>query len=325
MPTDIATRALVVTLKAPSGGAKTTAEISALTGLAVRTINSIYARAIHRGFEPNETPLRLINEWLEDAPRSGRPTKRTEETKDLIIAKVSRDRYGREKSAADIAGELSLVGIDISKSTVTSLLKEAGYRKTKPTRKPGLTTKMRKERLEWCLAHQDWTLEDWKAVIWSDETSVILLHRRGGYRIWRKAEERVTRSCIRERWKGSSEFMFWAAFSYDKKGPCHCWRPETAKEKKEAEAALTAINEALEPVMKTQWEITNGIRRLGLRNLPGKKPDWKWNKETGKLVREGKKRRHRLVAISADYFASKITSFCKGIYEGKAKYCCSGR
>ena len=25
--------------------------------------------------------------------------------------------------------------------------------------------------------------------------------------------------------------MFWGCFSYDKKGPCHCWTPETNKEK----------------------------------------------------------------------------------------------
>lgn len=181
--TDIAMRALVVTLKSPAGGGKTTAEIHGITGLPIRTINSIYAKAIKRGFEPNEVPLHLINEYLEDAPRSGRPTKQTAEAKDLVIAQVSRDRFGREKTAADIAGELSLQGLEISTSTIIRILKAAGYKKTKPTRKPGLTAQMRKERLEWCLAHKDWTLEDWKAVIWSDETSVILLHRRGGYRI----------------------------------------------------------------------------------------------------------------------------------------------
>ncbi|KAJ0128361.1 Uncharacterized protein HZ326_28544 [Fusarium oxysporum f. sp. albedinis] len=69
MPTDIAPRALVVTLKALSGGGKTTAEIHDLTGISIRTINQIYARAI-RGFEPNERQLRLVNKWLEDAPRS---------------------------------------------------------------------------------------------------------------------------------------------------------------------------------------------------------------------------------------------------------------
>ncbi|KAJ0130726.1 Uncharacterized protein HZ326_26184 [Fusarium oxysporum f. sp. albedinis] len=286
--TDIATRALVVTLKAPNGGAKTTAQIHLITGLPERTINQIYSRAIDRGFEPNESPLRLINAWLEDAPRSGRPPKRTDENRDLIIAKVSTDRFGREKTLADISGELSSQGIEISAATIARILKSAGYKKTKPTRKPGLTVAMKKERLEWCIAHKDWSLEDWKAVIWSDETSVVLLHRRGGYRIWRLPEERFLRSCIRERWKGSSEFMFWGCFSYDKKGPFHCWSPETSKEKKEAEEAIQAMNAELEPVMKEKWELENGMRRLGLRNLPGKKPEWSWKKATGKLMREGK-------------------------------------
>jgi len=60
--------------------------------------------------------------------------------------------------------------------TVWRILRKAGLRKTKPTRKPGLTIKMRKARLAFALRHKDWTLEDWKNVIWLDETSVVLLH-----------------------------------------------------------------------------------------------------------------------------------------------------
>ena len=52
---------------------------------------------------------------------------------------------------------------------------KAGFHKTKPTRKPGLTNKMKMERLKWCLDHKDWTLEDWENVIWTDETAVVLL------------------------------------------------------------------------------------------------------------------------------------------------------
>ncbi|KAH6873658.1 hypothetical protein B0T10DRAFT_499738 [Thelonectria olida] len=49
---DIATRALVITLKAPAGEGKTTTEVQAMTGIPIRTINSIYRRAIQRGFNP---------------------------------------------------------------------------------------------------------------------------------------------------------------------------------------------------------------------------------------------------------------------------------
>ncbi|KFY41167.1 hypothetical protein V494_03175 [Pseudogymnoascus sp. VKM F-4513 (FW-928)] len=283
--TDIATRALIVTLKSPIGG-KTTAEVAEKTGFSTRQINRIYARAIERGFDPNHIPLVIRDEWLQDAPRSGRPVKQTVDARKEIIAKVRTDRYGREKACADIAGELSLQGVDISATTIWRVLKKAGFRKTKPTRKPGLTKKMRAERLQWCRDHQHFTLEDWKNIIWSDETSVVLNHRRGGYRIWRTVDEAFVRSCIRERWKGYSEFMFWGCFTYDKKGPCHCWIPETKQEKREAEIEIAMMNEELEPILREEWELANGMRRMSLRNLPGTKPQWRWNQKNGKLSRQ---------------------------------------
>ena len=82
--------------------------------------------------------------------------------------------------------------------------------------------------------------------------------------------------------------MFWGCFSYDYKGPCYCWKAETAQEKKVANQALEKMNEELEPLMKEKWELENGLRRLGLRNLPGNKPEWKFTKKTGKVTRTGK-------------------------------------
>lgn len=285
---DIATRALIITLKSPYGG-KTSVEIAEKTGISVRQINRTYARAIERGFDPNRLPLVIKDAWLQDAPRSGRPTKQTESTKQQVIDKVRRDRYGREKSCADIAGELSQQGINCSAITVWRILKSLGMKKTKPTRKPGLTDDMQAQRLKWCLDHRHWGPEEWKNVIWSDETSVVLLHRRGGYRVWRTSGERFVRSCIRERWKGASEFMFWGCFSYDKKGPCYSWGPETKKEKEEAEKKISELNTTLEPLRREEWELTSAMGRTGLRNRPGKTPIWKWNEQNGKLVRKGTK------------------------------------
>lgn len=281
---DIATRSLVVALKTPCFG-KTTAEVVAITGLPKSTVNRIYARAISRGFNPNQRPLTIRDCYVEDAHCGGHSTKCTEEMIKKVIAKVCRDRYGREKSCACIAKELKSEGLQLSKSSVWGILRAYRYHKTKPTRKPGLTKKMRQQRLDWCMAHKDWTLDDWKNVIWSDETSVILLHRRGGYRVWRRSYERFLRSCIRERWKGSCEFMFWGCFSYEKKGPSYCWGPETAFEKKKAKEKIDALNKELEPLYRQQWELSTGIKRLKLQQLPGKKPTWKWKRNTGKLTR----------------------------------------
>jgi transposase len=194
---DIAMRASVVALKAQSG--KTTREIAFLTGLSISSINRIYARAIERGFDPNQIPLIVRDDYVRDAARSGRPKVQIEETIERSLAKVRLDRYGREKTYADIAGELSNEGISISAISVWRILRKAGLQKTKPTRKPGLTLKMRKERLNWCPARRHWTLEDWKTVIWADEISIVLLHRRGGYRVRRLPAEKFLRSIIRQR------------------------------------------------------------------------------------------------------------------------------
>jgi len=69
--------------------------------------------------------------------------------------------------------------------------------------------------------------------------------------------------------------MFWGSFNYDMKGPCHCWEPETVKEKEAAKEEIKRLNEELEPLMKKEWELQNGLNRLSLRNLPGRKPKWR--------------------------------------------------
>ena len=149
---DTATRASIVALKALSG--KTTREIALLTGLSISSINRIYARAIERGFDPNVLPLIVRDEHVQDGARSGRPKKLTTEAAEMSLAKVHLDRYGREKTCADIAGELSSEGFPVSATTIWRVLRKAGLRKAKPTRKPGLT-QMEKERLEWCQAQAD--------------------------------------------------------------------------------------------------------------------------------------------------------------------------
>lgn len=69
--------------------------------------------------------------------------------------------------------------------------------------------------------------------------------------------------------------MFWGCFSYDKKGPYYCWSPETTAEKKAADEVIMKMNEELEPIMREEWELTNGVRRLHLRQLPGLKSGWR--------------------------------------------------
>jgi hypothetical protein len=80
--------------------------------------------------------------------------------------------------------------------------------------------------------------------------------------------------------------MFWACFSYDKKGPCHCWCKETAQERAKSIEYIQALNDEIEPIKKAEWELQTGVRRLRIdRQQPGQRPVWKWIKANGKLSR----------------------------------------
>ena len=56
---------------------------------------------------------------------------------------------------------------------------------------------MIKARYEFVLKYKDWTLEDWKKVIWTDETSVCLGVQRGKVRVWRTPAEIYDPTVIR--------------------------------------------------------------------------------------------------------------------------------
>ena len=256
---------------------------SQVTGISASQLYRLRDKAESRGFNYSEDPkLKLAH--VQDEERLGRPKKVTEDVTAKIVNIISRNRASRELNLEEIAYRVG----GISAESVRRVLKKGGYRKVKTTKKPGLSQEQKDQRLAFAIAHADWTLENWKNVIWSDETSVVLGHRRGAVRVWRLTSERYDKSVIRRRWKGFTEFMFWGCFSYDHKGPCHIWTPETAAEKKTAKADLEERNWEAEPAARADWELRTRMRRLDLKKKPGKKPEWRFTKKTGKLVRQGK-------------------------------------
>jgi hypothetical protein len=64
----------------------------------------------------------------------------------------------------------------VSEAIIFFTLKRLNYHLVKPTLKPALTQAMKDARLAFTIAHEHWTLDNWKRVIWTDETSVILGH-----------------------------------------------------------------------------------------------------------------------------------------------------
>jgi transposase len=188
---EAATRSQIITLKALGFSNNDIAKKLQIP-LDRTTIYRIWTRALDRGFDP-KVPI-VLDTHVEDAPKSSRPTKQTEEKKAEVKEIIVGDRYAREKTVVVIAKE-----VGVSKATVLRIMKRLRFKKTKPTRKLGLIKAIKEARLNWCKAHVDLLVEFWYNIIWTDKTSVILGHRRGGYRIWRRPWERVIKSVIRPR------------------------------------------------------------------------------------------------------------------------------
>jgi hypothetical protein len=75
-------------------------------------------------------------------------------------------------------------------------LKEAGLKAVVKKKRPILSQRHRKERLDFAVAHQHWTVEDWKRVVWSDETKVNRLGSDGKKWAWKKAGEGLSNRLV---------------------------------------------------------------------------------------------------------------------------------
>ncbi|KAJ8417767.1 hypothetical protein AAFF_G00226100 [Aldrovandia affinis] len=128
-----------------------------------------------------------------------------------------------------------------------------GYSSRRPHWVPLLSAKNRKVKLQWAQAHQNWTVEDWKNVAWSDESH---RHADGRGRIWCKQHESMHPSCLVSMVQaggGGGGVMVWGMFSWHTLGPLipieHCLN---------ATAYLSLVADCVHPFMVTVCPSSNG-------------------------------------------------------------------
>ncbi len=83
-----------------------------------------------------------------------------------------------------------------SECTTRRTLKQMGSSSRRPHRVPLLSAKNRKRMLQFAQAHQNWTIEDWKNVAWSDESRFLLRYSDDRVGIWHKEHENMDPSCL---------------------------------------------------------------------------------------------------------------------------------
>jgi transposase len=149
--------------------------------------------------------------------RPGRPkilTKRDTRTLQRIICK---DRFS---PLGDVTDRLnSSLNTNFHHNTVRKYLHNEGLGNYTAQKKPLLTRKQRKDRLRWSKDKKNWQ-EEWKQVVWSDESRFALFESDGRVRVWRRAGDTYNKDCIQPTVKfGGGSVMFWGCFGWHGVGP----------------------------------------------------------------------------------------------------------
>ena len=72
---------------------------------------------------------------------------------------------------AEMKGEYGLI---VSNQTIRNRIHEHGLKGRAARKKRFLSKRHIAQRLKWAKEHQSWTANDWKTVLWSDETKINL-------------------------------------------------------------------------------------------------------------------------------------------------------
>ena len=121
------------------------------------TVNSIVKKFKNKGY-------------VEASPRSGRPKLLNDRKMRKIVQKVSCEpSLGSRDIAESMAKDF---GLTISPRTVRNYLQKANLRAYRKVKKPILTNKMKRMRLDWCRQFQGKPASFWRSVIFSDESYI---------------------------------------------------------------------------------------------------------------------------------------------------------
>lgn len=146
-------------------------------------------------------------------PKSGPPTKLSPRDKRDLARLI---RSGKAKDAVDAAKIFNQdLPRALSTQTIRNALRDEGLVAKKKKKKPKLTRKNRKARLKFARDHQDWTIEDWKRVIWSDETKINRIGSDGNTYCWVDKDEGLSERTVSETVKfGGGSVMAWGCMTW---------------------------------------------------------------------------------------------------------------
>ena len=173
------------------------------TGLSARKIASQVGIS-------HSTVNRVCSQAMPNARKSrgGRPSKLTPRDKRKLVRLVT---SGKVDTATQLQQELqNVMGIRINDQTVRNALKQEGLKAVVKKKRPRLLARHIKNRYEFALKYQYWTVEDWKRVVFSDETKISRLGSDGCKWVWKVPGGKLTAQHVSGTVKyGGGSLMIW--------------------------------------------------------------------------------------------------------------------
>jgi transposase/predicted transcriptional regulator len=153
--------------------------------------------------------------------RPGRPQIMTVQKRKKLVEAVLKNKNSRRQSLKEVCQLFSNQnrGKEVSKRTIQKALRMEGIRSCIPRPKPLISPINKAKRLAFAIQHQNYTMADWRKVIWSDESTFSQFQTSGWGRVWRMSDEEFHEDCIASTVKHSPKRMFWGCFSWFGLGP----------------------------------------------------------------------------------------------------------
>ena len=149
--------------------------------------------------------------------RSGRPRCTTEQEDKYIRVSSLRNR---RLTGPQLASSLnSTRKTPVSTSTVKRRLRDSGLQGRVAKKKPYLRLANKRKRLRWAKEHRHWTEEDWKKVLWTDESKFEVFGSQRRTFVRRRTNEKMLEECLTPSVKhGGGNVMVWGCFGAGKVG-----------------------------------------------------------------------------------------------------------
>jgi transposase len=147
-------------------------------------------------------------------PSSGRPSKLSSYDQHAIIAQIN---TGKSTNAVQATNYINtIISHPICSQTTRNLLKKYSFKAVVKKKKPFLSVTHRKKRLAFALEHKEWTVEDWKRVLWSDETKINRIGSDGRQWMWKQVGQGLTDREVQKTVKhGGGNIMVWGCMGWN--------------------------------------------------------------------------------------------------------------